>query len=118
MSVQIPMTLFKAIKAPNGKHVCIHPDHLEATCRVARTLHDYEVMIGQGWCHHPQEAMDRLEKSEDAIAYQAAESASDDKHMSEKAQAEVVHYGESTIEHVLEIPEAPKRGRGRPKKVT
>src|SRR5678816_3396534 len=116
MSITIPTTLFKAIKAPNGKIVCIHSDHLEATCKVARTLRDYEILIGQGWCDDPQEAMARKERDEDAIAYQAAESASDDKHMSEAAQAEVVHYGESTMEHVLEIPEATKRGRGRPKK--
>jgi hypothetical protein len=116
MSLTIPTTLFKAIKAPNGKIVCIHSDHLEATCRVARTLRDYEVMIGQGWCDDPQEAMRRKEASEDDIANQAAVAASDDKSMSQAAQDEVISYGSTTLEHVLEIPEAPRK-RGRPRKV-
>lgn len=109
--LSLPTTLFKAIKAQNGKLVCIHPDHLLATTKVVRSLPEYEIAIGQGWAEEPDEAMRRLEASEDDISNQAAVSASDDARMSPKAQAEVIDYGSHTLEHTLEIPEAPKKGR-------
>jgi len=117
MSPPLPTTLFKAIKAPNGKIVCVHPDHLLATTKVVRTLRDYEVAIGQGWAEHPDEALARLEAAEDDISLAAAVSAADDRRMSLPAQAEVADYGSDTIEHVLEIPEVSKRKPGRPRKV-
>lgn len=105
-------TLFKAIKRRDGKLVCIDVDHLSATTKVVASEREYEIAIGQGWAVSPQEAMTRLEEHEDWIATQAAYSASDDKSMSPAAQAEVSHLESHTLNHVLEIPEAPrKRGR-------
>lgn len=109
-------TLYRGIKRDDGKLVVLDRDHLLRTTKVVGTARDYEIAVGQGWVDSPQEAMRRIEASEDAIAYQAAESASDDRHMSEKAQREIADYESSTLEHVLEIPVAHKT-RGRPKKI-
>lgn len=111
-------TLFKAVKRDDGKIVCVDPNLLHATTKVVASEREYEIAIGQGWAESPQEAMRRKEASEDDIAAQAAVSASDDKHMSEAAQADALARESQTMEHVLEIPEVPKKKRGRPKKVT
>ncbi len=109
-------TLFKAIKRPDGKLVCLDREYLQATTKVVASAREYEIAIGQGWAESPQEALARKEASEDDLAVQAAVSASDDAHMSLAAQAEVKDLESHTLEHVLEIPEAPRK-RGRPKKV-
>lgn len=110
-------TLYKALKRPDGKLVVLDVDHLQQTTKVVEFgSRDYEILIGQGWADDPQEAMRRKEAEEDYIGQQAAVSASDDKHMSEAAQKEIADLESSTMEHLLEIPEAPKK-RGRPKKI-
>ena len=77
---------------------------------------DFLIAKGQGWRESPQEAFDLIEQEQERIGNEAAYRAADDRHMSEKAQAEVAAYEKTTPHHVAEVPEQVKKPRGRPKK--
>lgn len=101
-------TLYKAIRLPDGRHVCVHPDHIAQTSKVVTNEADYLILVGQGWVDHPVTAMERLEKSEDEISDNAAIRAFDDRHLSEAAQAEAERVESQTIRHLPDIPEGVK----------
>jgi hypothetical protein len=109
-------TLYKGVKRPDGKLVVLDVDYLTQTSKIVEQASpEHTLALSLGWADSPQEAMARLEAAEDQIAVDAAVSASDDQHLSEKAQAEVLAYESTTLEHITDIPEAPKK-RGRPRK--
>ena len=109
-------TIFRAVKRPDGKVVCVDTDYLQQTTKVVATEGEYLILKGQGWTDDPQSAMDRFEEEEQALGRAAAERAYTDQTMSEAAQAEAVEYEKTTSRHVPEIPEVARK-RGRPKKV-
>src|SRR5689334_18013409 len=110
-------TVYKALKRPDGRLVCIDLDYLTRTSKVVASQRDYDIALGQGWVDDPQEAMRRLEAKEDAISEAAAVRAYDDRRMSDKAKAESEAIESTTVRHLTEIPEQPKRPRGRPRKI-
>lgn len=70
---------------------------------------------GQGWRATPKEALALYHKEQDDIAELAARRNYEDRHLSERAKAEVKEYEGDSSEHSPEIPEAKRRG-GRPRK--
>lgn len=117
MTLDLPTTLFKAIRRPDGRIVCIDTDYLTKTTKVVKDERDYVLAKSLGWCDHPSEALDRMNAEEDALSEAAALRHSDDAHMSPAALAEAAEVDATTIRHLPEIPIAPKRGRGRPRKI-
>lgn len=112
----VPTTLYRAVRRPDGRYVCVDAEYLSQTSKVVRTEGDYLIAVGQGWCDHPDEAMARLEAEEEQLSTDAGVRNFDDRHLSENAKAEADEAVSGTIRHVAEIPVAPKRGR--PKKIT
>lgn len=111
-----PTTLFRALKLPNGKVVCVDIEVLSHTTKVVRNSDEYYKAIGQGWVDgSPQDALDRFEAEEQAVSNEATYRAAEDLKMSEAAQKEVEAYEATTPQHVPEVPEV-KRRPGRPKK--
>ncbi len=112
-----PITLFRALKKENGKVVVVDLEHIAQTTMVARSAEAYDLAIRQGWiAGTPDAALEAFEKAEEAVGNAAAEEAYKVLSMSEKAQQEVADYEKTTPKHVPEIPEAPIKKRGRPKK--
>ena len=107
-------TVFKAIKLATGQVVCVHPHHLTETTKVV-TEKDYDLAKSLGWCDSPQEALDRFEHEEQQIAADAMTRQYEDRTMSDRAQTEAQAVESTTVRHLPEIPEAPRK-RGRPKK--
>ncbi len=112
-----PITLFKAIRRPDGKNVCIDVNHLGETCRVFRNERDFTLAKSLGWADSPQEAMSRLEAAQDEVSTNAAIRAYDDRRMSSEAQAESAAVEAQSPRHLEEIP-VQKRRPGRPRKTT
>jgi hypothetical protein len=106
-----PVTLFRAMKLPNGKVVCIDAAVLTATTKIVRSSHEYYTAIGQGWCDEPADALERFEQEEQAIGQLAAERAASDLKLSALAQEEAAAYEATTSAHVPAVPEAPRRRR-------
>jgi len=74
--------------------------------------------LSHGWVAKPDDirsAKDRLNKM---VARAAAERAYDDRHLGPQAAAELEAIEDAADDHVVEVPEAPRRGPGRPRKVT
>ena len=117
MTLDLPTTLFKAIRRPDGRIVCIDTDYLTRTTKVVKDERDYLLAKSLGWCDHPKDALDRMEREEDALSDAAALRHADDARMSPAALAEAAAVDATTIRHLPEIPIAPKRGRGRPRKI-
>jgi hypothetical protein len=111
-----PTTLYRALRRPDGRYVCIDLDYLTQTTKVVREIGDYYLAKSLGWCDHPSDALARLDAEEEQRANDAAVRNFDDRHLSERARAEADEAVSHTIRHVADIPVAPKRGRGRPKK--
>ena len=104
-----PTTLYRAMKLPNGKVVCIDISVLSQTSKVVRSSDEYFKALGQGWCDHPDSAIAQYEREEEQIGQAAAERAYTDLRMSEKAQREAVAYEKTVpLVHVPVIPEARK----------
>ena len=102
-----PTTLYRALKLPNGKVVCVDASVIAQTSKVVRNSDEYYKAVGQGWCDHPTTALERFEAEEAAVGQAAAERAYSDLRMSEPAQREAESY-EKTVPliHVPVIPEA------------
>lgn len=107
----LPITLFRAVRRADGRHVCIDLDHLAATTKVVRTLADYHLAKSLGWHDHPNDAHKALEAEEDQLSTDAGVRNYDDRHLSEAAKDEAEAAERDTIRHMPEIPEAPKGGR-------
>ena len=88
----------------------------ESCQRTVRNDTEFEQAVREGWRKTPGEAMDFRKSLEDAVSTAAAERAYQDRRMSPAAQAEMAAAEADTHEHVLDVP-APKRTRGRPRKV-
>ena len=67
-----PTTLYRAMKLPNGKVVCVDLRVISQTSKVVRNADEYYKAIGQGWCSHPNEAVERFEQQEQEIGNEAA----------------------------------------------
>jgi hypothetical protein len=109
-------TVYRAKRLDNGKVVCVDADWLPETSKVV-TEADYDLAKSLGWCDSPQEAMAQFEQEQIALGDASLERAYEDRHLSEAAQAEVQAIESTTIRHLPEIPEGPKK-RGRPRKGT
>lgn len=120
-----PKMLYKAVKLPSGKVVCMpgepnpafYPDvnqfnfamaqhqAIEQSCY--KTVHsDDEERTAKhdGWRESPKEAIEHFEALERDIAKAAAERAFSDQRMSEKARAEAKAADEATDDHVPDVP--------------
>lgn len=107
----LPLMLYRAIRRPDGRIVCLDVAHLHETTKVVHTEPDYTLAKSLGWCDHPSDAMARKEAEEDEISTNAGIRAYDDRHLSEAARAEVEAVERRTIRHLPEIPEGPKKRR-------
>lgn len=114
MKDRFPTTVYRAIRRPDGRIVCVDVDYLHETTKVVQDRAAYLLATSLGWSDHPTDAMQRKEAEEDQISEDAAVRHFDDRHLSDKAKAEAEEAESHTIRHLPEIPEAPKKGR--PKK--
>ena len=104
-----PTTLYRAMKLPNGKVVCIDPAVIAQTSKVVRNSDEFYKAVGQGWVRSPADALERFELAEQAVSQAAAERAYGDLRMSEMAQREAAAYEKTVpLVHVAEIPEAKR----------
>ncbi|HEX2594754.1 MAG TPA: hypothetical protein VHL34_24840 [Rhizomicrobium sp.] len=101
-----PVTLFRAMKLPNGKVVCVDARVISETTKIVRNSDEYYKALGQGWCDDPAEALERFERAEETIGNLAAERAAQDLKMSALAQEEAAAYEKTVSTHVPVIPEA------------
>ena len=127
-----PKMVYRAVKKPNGKVVCMEPlpqpvgfrdtnDYLIALnqaeaikkqCfRIVQSEDEYLVAKGQGWCDDPIAALAQFEREEQAFGNAAAEAAFAAQRMSEKARAEFTAAQDDTIAHVADVVAAPKTRR-------
>ena len=104
-----PTTLYRALKLPNGLVVCVDATVIHKTSKVVRSSDEYYKAVGQGWCSHPREAIERFELDEQAVSNAAAERAYSDLRMSEPAQREAEAYEKTVpLVHVPVIPEVSR----------
>ncbi len=104
-----PTTLYRALKLPNGKVVCVDISVIAQTSKVVRNSDEFYKAVGQGWTDHPDKALEQFEAEEQGVAQAAAERAYLDLRMSEMAQREAATYEKTVpLVHVAEIPEARK----------
>lgn len=123
-----PKMMYRAQNRPDGKRSV--GEVLDSVCggyagaaeqwsrRCQLTVNDDAEKIRayqQGWCDTPQEALEGLEKRENAISNQTAERHAADARMSEKAQAEAAAADQTTLRQLPEIPETPVRRKPGPK---
>lgn len=101
-----PTTLYRAVKLSNGKVVCVHADVIHRTSLVVRNEDAYLKAVGQGWCDHPDLALEQFEQFEQEIGNAAAERAFFDAKMSPMAKRESDAYEKTVSGHVPVIPEA------------
>ncbi len=111
-----PQMLYKAKKRDDGV-VVVGDGENEILARecylIVQSEGERQRAFEAGWREKPDEALALFEAKERHIADTAAHRAYEDRNMSEPAQAEAVAADAATIEHVPEVPEAPRR-RGRP----
>jgi hypothetical protein len=130
-----PQMLYKAIKKPNGKVVCMEPpparvgyatdadylaavaqaDALQRDCHcIVRNEEERRGAFAQGWRDSPTAALAAFEQHEHAVGDAAAEVAYAVRRMSAKAQAEHAAAEAATHEHVTDVtPPAKKRSSHR-----
>lgn len=101
-----PTTLFRAMKLPNGQVVCVDLRVIGQTTKVVRNSDEYYKAIGQGWCEHPLDALERFQQEEEAVGNEAARRAYTELSMSPLAQQEAADYEKTVTTHVPVIPEA------------
>jgi len=102
---QWPAMFYKVKRdAQTGKIVT---EHMQAADE-----QDAPNMLSRGYVQGLGEAHAALIASEQSLAVAAAERAYADRNMSEKAKAEAEKFESTTVQHVAEIPEAPKRVKG------
>ncbi len=71
---------------------------------------------GQGWANTPFEVKAAERRLNDAVANAAAERTWDDRHLGGVAREELNAVEAASDLHVVDIPEVPRRGPGRPRK--
>lgn len=107
--------LYKAFKCANGRVVCVDADYLAHTTKIVSSQGEYDLSRSLGWCDDPQAALDQFEREECQLGEDAAVRAYDDRRLSDGAKTEAQQVESTTVRHLPDIPEAPKK-RGRPKK--
>lgn len=107
---KFPATVFQSFKDETGKW--------QTRTQIVAGEREFELALENGWFDHPETALEALKGAEDKRAVSAAERNYDDRNMSPaaKAEAETFESHAATGGHILEIPEATKRGPGRPRK--
>ena len=80
--------------------------------KIVRDEAEERAAISDGWANTQQQALERFESKEKAVADVAAHRSYEDRNMSEKAQAEAAVVEASEFAHVPEVT----RKRGRPRK--
>ena len=124
---QYPKMLYRARKRPDGRVVCIEPNHVDsallnpeqnqrmaaqverenASAMIEAKNEEHErVLMGQGWCLSVKAALEAQEKWERMMGDEAARLAHADRNLSEGAKAEKEAFEASTPEHVAAVPEA------------
>lgn len=119
-----PKMVYKAVKTPTGKVVCMpalpqttgfrdHNEYLMAYAEVEslqrqcfKTVDSDDalrVSQGQGWCDSPADAIAQFEKEERAAGDAAAEAAFLAKRMTEQARAEFDKAQGDTMHHVSDV---------------
>jgi len=102
------MMLYRAMRLPNGKVVCVDVRVLSETTKIVRSSDEYYKSLGQGWCEEPTAALEQYEREAETVGNLAAERAYSDLRMSEAAQREAEAYEATTPLHVPIIPEAKR----------
>jgi hypothetical protein len=102
------MMLYRAMRLPNGKVVCVDASVLNETTKIVRSSDEYYKAIGQGWCSRPDVALEQYEHEAEMVGQLAAERAYTDLRKSESAQREAEAYEATTPLHVPVIPEASR----------
>ena len=69
--------------------------------------------VARGWCDSPAAVQDAENAYQERVARQAAERAFDDRRLGDGARAELDAIDDASEDHVVVVPEAPKK-RGRP----
>lgn len=123
---EYPRMLYMARRRPDGVVSVLEVDDkvfggnpgtaekFNATCQlIVKNDEELRNAMDRGWRMSMQEALERHEAKEKAIAEAAAVRAHEDQKMSEAAKAEAAAAEAATIEHVAEVPE---KKRGRPRK--
>ena len=104
-----PTTLYRAVKLPNGQVVCADARVIASTSKVVRSSDEYYKLVGQGWCDHPDKALEMFEQAEQTVSNMAAVRAFEDLRMSEMAQREAEAYEKTvSLQHVPVIPEVSR----------
>jgi hypothetical protein len=105
-----PKMLYRGRTLSNGS--------LDVEQRIVANEGEEVLAAGIGWLPHPQAATDAERRRQEDLGTAAAERAWTDRHLSPAAQAEAAAIDETTAKHLGEIPERPRRQRGRPRKQT
>lgn len=108
---EFPKMVYKAGRNEVGK-IEILERHVVQNADEERNL------ASRGFRGGQQEALDLCGAEARELAKLAANRAYQERTMSDAARAEAEAYEASVDEHVAEIPEAPKKKRGRPAKTT
>ena len=103
---EFPKMLYQAELADGGPRI--------TGTRIVQDESQQRLALGQGWSLTQPEAYDAVGARHREFARLAAERTYTERWMSEAARQEAAEVDETTLAHVPEIPEAPKRGR--PKK--
>jgi hypothetical protein len=124
-----PKMVYRAKRMPNGKYSAGIGDDSElggkpgaaeqfssACQQIVKDEFEYTRAKENGWRDSQGEAVEYAEQREDKLAKEAAHRAHDDRNMGEKAKEEVKAAEAESFEHVAEVPEQPKKRRGRPPK--
>jgi hypothetical protein len=112
-----PTTLYRAIRRPDGRHVCIDVDYLRETTKVVQTRSDWSLAKSLGWYEHPVAAMEALDREEEQLSTDAGVRNFDDRRLTDAAKLEAEEAERHTIRHLPDVTIPVKRGPGRPKKV-
>lgn len=106
---EYPAMLYKPTRDAMGK--------VSFESRLANDENERADLERLGFVHGGQgKALEALEAREFEVAELAANRAFNDRKLSPEAQAEAARIDASTSQHLAEIPEAPVKRRGRPRK--
>jgi hypothetical protein len=106
---EFPKALYMGTTTTAGRVELIQPP------RIVTSAQEEQDALAGGWSPNPQHALDAETQRQEAIGTAAAERAFTDRRMSAAAQREAEAADQAAgAKHLGEIPERPKRPRGRP----
>lgn len=106
---------YRYVAYPKAVYRITQPGQQEAEHRIVKSERE-QSELGSAWKESPADAKAHFEALEAEVAKAAAESAYQDRNLSELAKAERLAHERSTDEMVVSVPEKPRRGR-KPKAV-